>query len=93
MAESKFWRTIAVCLVAGIFYVGHAMHGGPAIDLPDLTTQLEAGDVATATSDNTTAMKIITSSDDGRTINVWSAHTTSSGVHYQGSFQAKPKGK
>lgn len=93
MAESKFWRSIAVALVAGLFYVGHAMHGEPAVDFPELSTQVQAGDVATASRDNTTAFKIITSSGDGRVINLWGASTSNNTVRFIGTFEAKPQGE
>ncbi len=93
MAESKFWRTLALAFVAGIFYLAHGLHGGDSIgSLPSLTTEVQAGDVATATSGNSSSVKIITSSDDGRVINVWSTTTSSSGgVTFKGSYMAEKK--
>lgn len=93
MVDSKFWRLLAVALVAGVFYLGHALHGGPAIDLPGLTTRVHAGDVATAVTGGNTAVKVITSSEDGASINVWQTYTTSNSVHFLGTFKAKPKVK
>ena len=90
MADSRFWRTIAVLFVAGIFCLAHGLHDPDSVgSLPSLTQELRAGDVATATGDRNKLVKIITSSDDGRTINVWSAHTGSSIVTFLGSYTAK----
>ena len=93
MAESKFWRSIAVALVAGLFYLGHGMHGGSAVEIPDLTSRIEAGDVATANRESTATFKVITTSDDGRTINVWGASTVNHNVHFVGTFPAAHKTK
>jgi hypothetical protein len=92
MAESKFWRTLAVAFVAGVFYLAHGLHDPVSIgSLPSLTQEVKAGDVATATSGNSTLVKIITSSDDGRVINVWSTTTSSSDVTFRGSYTAEKK--
>lgn len=90
MAESKFWRTLAVLFVAGVFYLAHGLHDAGSVgSLPSLIQELQAGDVATATSGNSSLMKIITSSDDGRVINVWSTTTNNSDVKFNGSYTAK----
>ena len=93
MADSRFWRTLAVLFVAGVFYLAHGLHDPASVgSIPSLTQKLHAGDVATATSGNSTAVKIITSSDDGKVINVWSTNTSSSsGVTFGGSFAAEKK--
>jgi hypothetical protein len=95
MADSKFWRVLAVVAVAGVFYLGHGLHDPSASLLPELETELHAGDVATAINNGNGLglMRIITSSDNGRTIHVWSTTTTSgSAVKFLGSFPAV-KGK
>jgi hypothetical protein len=91
MAESKFWRTLAVAFVAGVFYLAHGLHDSGSVDsFPSLTQELHAGDVATATSGNSSSVKIITSSGDGRVINVWSTSTVANGgVTFEGSYTAK----
>jgi hypothetical protein len=90
MAESKFWRTLAAAFVAGIFYLAHGLHDSGSVDsFPSLTQAVQAGDVATATSGNSSLVKIITSSDDGRVINVWSTTTNNSDVKFIGSYTAK----
>jgi len=53
MTESRFWRTLAVLFVAGIFYLAHGLHDPAAVGtLPGLAQELHAGDVATATNLN-----------------------------------------
>jgi len=91
MAESKFWRTLALAFVAGAFYLAHGLHDPDAVrSIPSLATEVQAGDVATATSGNSSSVKIITSSDDGKVINGWSTSTSSnSGVSFNGSYTAK----
>lgn len=95
MADSKFWRTLAVLCVANLCYFAHGCHDSASDSLPGLTHELHAGDVATAVSENSSSVKIITSSDDGRTINVWTTSKSNSGVTFKGSFTAikpqKPK--
>lgn len=89
MADSKFWKTMAVTFVAGIFYLAHSLQGSnPLGTFPGLTQELQAGDVATALSERSGQIKIITSSDDGKTINVWSTSTGSSGITFKGSYKA-----
>lgn len=88
MADSKFWRFLALALVVSVFYVGHGLHDSAGPLLPDLETQLHAGDVATATHQSSSRMKIVTSSEDGRSIHIWSASTTGDGVSFVGSFPA-----
>lgn len=99
MADSKFWRVLAVAVVAGVFYLGHGLHDPSASLLPDLQAELQAelqaGDVATAihNGNGLGRMRIITTSDNGRMIHVWSTTTTSgSAVTFLGSFPAV-KGK
>lgn len=90
MADSKFWRTLALAFVAGVFYLAHGLYdSGSAGSIPSLTTEVHAGDVATATGDRSTPVKIITSSNDGKTINVWSTSNGSSSVTFSGSYTAK----
>ena len=93
MTDSKFWRTLAVLFVAGVFYLAHGLHDSGSIGaLPSLTQEVQAGDVATATSGNSSSVKIITSSDDGKVINVWTTGTSSTtGVNFKGSYSAAKK--
>ena len=90
MADTRFWRSLAVTFVAGLFYLAHGLHdsssSGP---LPSLTQEVQAGDVSIISKPNNSNVKIVTSSDDGRTINVWTT-TTSSGIpKFVGSVSAK----
>jgi hypothetical protein len=90
MTDTRFWRTLAFLFVAGVFYLAHGLHDpGSTESLPGLTQEIHAGDVATATSGNSSLVKIITSSDDGRVINVWSTTTGNGGVTFKGSYFAK----
>lgn len=90
MTDSRFWRTLAVTFVGGVFYLAHGLHDtSPVGAIPSLTQELHAGDVATATSGNSSLVKIITSSDDGKVINVWSTTTGNSNVTFTGSYTAK----
>ena len=90
MAESKFWRALAVMFVAGIFYLAHGLQdSAPA--LPSLVRELQAGNIATAVGDRSTSTKIITTSDDGRTIHVWSTTATGASARFLGTYSAKPK--
>lgn len=93
MADSRFWRTLAVTFVAGVFYLAHGLHDSASVGaLPSLTTEVKAGDVATATNGNSSLVKIVTSSDDGKVINVWSTSTSAKGsVKFQGSYTAEKK--
>lgn len=89
MADSKFWKTLAATFVAGIFYLAHSLQGSnPVGAFPGLTQELHAGDVATAISERFNHVKIITSSDDGKTINVWSTSPGNSAVTFKGSYKA-----
>jgi len=68
------------------------LHDPDAIgSLPSLTQEVQAGDVATATSSSAGTVKIITSSDDGKVINVWTTSTGHSGVTFKGSYTAEKK--
>ena len=91
MTDSKFWRTLAVAFVAGIFYLAHGLHDPASVGaLPSLAQEVQAGDVATATGASA-LVKIVTSSDDGKTINVWSTTTGNTGVTFKGSYTAEKK--
>lgn len=88
MADSKFWRCLGIAFVASLFYLGHGLHDPAGSVLPSLETELHAGDVATASHSGNSSVKIITSSDDGKTINVWSGSTSTSSVRFIGTFPA-----
>lgn len=90
MTDSLFWRLLAVALVVGVFYVADGLHESSSDRLPGIAQQVQAGDVATAVAAGTSRVKIITSSDDGRTINIWSTYTNNNRADFVGSFAAKP---
>lgn len=90
MADSRFWRTLAVLFVAGLFYLAHGLHDPASIaELPSLTKEVNADDVTLISKPNNSYIKIVTSSDDGRTINVWSTMVGTGGANYIGSYTAK----
>jgi hypothetical protein len=90
MADSKFWRTLAAAFVAGVFYLAHGLHDSDSVDsFPSLTQELRAGDVTTISRPNNSIVKIVTSSDDGRTINVWTTTTSSEIPQFVGTVSAK----
>ena len=90
MAESKFWRSIAALFVAGIFYLAHGLHDpGSVNSLPNLTQDVQAGDVSIISHQNKSNVKIVTTSDGGHTLYVWSTTTGSDIPKYVGSVVAK----
>jgi hypothetical protein len=92
MTDSRFWRTLGVVLVAGVFYFAHGLHDPAGDSMSGLFPEVHAGDVATVVPNSISMVKIITSTDDGRTINIWTASTSNSRVSFLGSFTAqRPK--
>ena len=89
MTDSRFWRTLAVALVAGVFYLAHGLHDPAGDAMSGLDSEVHAGDVATVVPNASSMVKIITSTDDGRTINIWTASTSNSRVSFLGSFSAQ----
>ena len=68
-----FWRTAAVFLIVGLFYVGTGLHrgAGRAVSphsFPSLTGRAYAGGIGVATNNTETVM---TTSEDGRVVYVW----------------------
>ena len=90
MADSRFWRTLAVLFVAGVFYLAHGLHDSGSVDsFPSLTQEVQAGDVSTINHQNRSNVKIVTTSDDGQTLYVWSTTTGSDIPKYVGNVVAK----
>ena len=90
MAESKFSRTLAVAFVAGVFYLAHGLHDPASIgSLPSLTQEVQAGDVSIIGKPNNNNLKIVTTSDDGHTLYVWSTTTGSDIPKYVGKVVAR----
>jgi hypothetical protein len=90
MADSRFWRTLAVMFVAGVFYLAHGLHDSGSVgSIPSLTHEVQAGDVSVVSRPNNAVVQIITTSEDGQTINVWNTNTSSSTVTFKGSYKAK----
>lgn len=89
MSDSRFWRTLAVLSVAGLFYLAHGLHEPATVpSFPSMTKELNASDVTLISKPNNSYIKIVTSSDDGRTINVWSTMVGTGGANYIGSYTA-----
>lgn len=91
MSDSRFWRTLAVTCVAGLFYLAHGLHESTDVSLPSLTQEVHAGDVATISKSNNVNVKIVTSSSDGRTIYVWKTSVSNDNVQFVGSSHAIAK--
>jgi|GEM_PF-2655055 hypothetical protein len=89
MTDSRFWRTLAVALVVGVFYFAHGLHDPAGEPMSGLIPEVHAGDVATVLPNSSSTVKIITSTNDGRVINIWTASTTNSRVSFLGSFTAQ----
>ncbi|MDA7503480.1 hypothetical protein OAF74_03145 [bacterium] len=90
MADSRFWRTLALLFVIGVFYLAHGLHDPATTEtFPSLTKELNAEDVILISKPNNANVKIVTASDDGRTINVWSTTTGLGGANFVGSYTAK----
>jgi len=89
MTDSRFWRMLAVTMVVGVFYLGHGLHDSASDPLPGLVQEVHAGDMATAVSTQTALVKIITSSQDGQHIYVWTTTTRGDTVHFLGTFDAR----
>ena len=90
MSDSRYWKLLAALFTAGVFYLAHGLHdSAPTGALPSLTQELHAGDVTIISKPNNSNVKIITSSDDGRTINVWTTTTSSNIPNFVGSVSAR----
>ena len=90
MTDSRFWRTLAVTFVAGVFYLAHGLHDPASIgSIPSLTQDVQAGDVSIIGKPNNNNLKIVTTSDGGRTLYVWSTTTGSDIPKYVGRVTAK----
>ena len=74
-----------------MFYLGHSLKGSSDVTLPSLVSEVQAGDVATVVPTNNSSVKIVTSSNDGRTINVWSTRTTNNSITFVGSYSASER--
>jgi len=90
MADSKYWRSIAALTVVGIFYLAHGLHDAGSVDsFPSLTQNVQAGDVSTINHRNKSNVKIVTTSEQGNMLYVWSTTTGSDIPKYVGSVVAK----
>ena len=90
MAKSKFWRTLAAAFVVGVFYLAHGLHDPSSIgSLPSLTTEVKAGDVSIISKPNNNIVKIVTTSERGDLLYVWSTTTGDDIPKYVGKVVAK----
>ncbi len=81
---------MAVLSVAGIFYLAHGLHDSGSVgSLPSLTQEVQAGDVSIISSTpNNSNVKIITTSEHGNVLYVWSTTTGSGNPKYVGRVDA-----
>jgi hypothetical protein len=95
MTTSKFWRFVAVGLVAALFYLADGMHRADRPQLPTMISAAQAGDVATIVpSGQYTYSFIVTGSDDGTSIRVWrldSGSIAGASVKYLGVYSSEGK--
>ena len=84
MSDSRFWRIVAVLLVAGAFYVGHGLHDGN-VRLPTIDSPTFAG----APWGNPQANEFYTVSEDGKIVYIW--NTTGRRLRSEGWVEAAPK--
>jgi hypothetical protein len=90
MADSRFWRTMTVLFVAGVFYLAHGLHDSGSVEtLPSLAQDVQAGDVSIISSPNNNHVKIITASEHGNMLHVWTTTIGSDIPKYVGSVVAK----
>ena len=72
MAESRFWKIVAVLLLVGVFYVGHGLHqSGNLPTLPAFISQARANGIATQEMHYQTGGAIsiaVTCSPDGKRV-------------------------
>jgi hypothetical protein len=73
--DSKFWRLVAVLMVASVLYVGHGLHNGGSDGVPSLVNTAHAGGVAvdafTGSSGGRMFSRIYTSDASGRRLYIW----------------------
>jgi hypothetical protein len=90
MTDLKYWRSIAALSVAGVFYLAHGLHDPDSVgSLPSLTQEVQAGDVSIISKPNNNNLTLVTTSNDGQTINVWSTTTSNSMPKFVGSVTTK----
>ena len=90
MKESIFWRAMAVVAVLGIFYVGHGLHQQTASPLSfDIATPVQAqGGAGITYNTQDSSVIMATSSNDGKTVHVFSRRPTNLKPVYLGSATA-----
>lgn len=85
MTDSKYWRSLAALFVAGVFYLAHGLHeSGSVGSLPSLTQEVQAGEVSIISRPNNNHVKIITASEHGNTLYVWTTTVGSDLPKYVG---------
>ncbi len=88
MSNSKFWRALAITAVVGLFYLGTSLRQDGVRTIPSLTSEVQAGDVG-INNPNSSFSIIVTSSDDGKLVNVWKLTNGNGAVRFVGTFQTK----
>ena len=86
MKDSIFWRILAAAAVLGLFYVGHGLHS-PDSSRPalDFATPVQAQGVGITYSTQDNSIFMATSSDDGKTLHVFSRRPNNIKPVYLGS--------
>jgi hypothetical protein len=76
MQDSKFWRSVAVLMIAAVLYVGHGLHNGGTDGVPSLVNTAHAGGVAIDArymKDVGDGSRLYTTNKDGVVLYVWDA--------------------
>jgi hypothetical protein len=89
MGNSVFWKLLAVLGVIGLFYVGHGLHGGKAVDLPPIVAPAHASGLgALPVSPEGVGHAVYTTSADGKTLYVWGINALT-GAKFVGSVRGQ----
>jgi len=88
MKDTCFWRIVSVAAVLGLFYVGHGLHSGGESASLDMarTAHAQGAGITYNTQDNSVVMA--TSSEDGRTIYIFSRRPGNLKPVYLGKAEA-----
>ncbi|HXY34402.1 MAG TPA: hypothetical protein VEI07_09255 [Planctomycetaceae bacterium] len=83
MQHSKFWRTVALVLCVGIFYVGHGLHNPGSEGTASLVNSARASGVtvdAIASGVGRVATRLYTVNESGTILYVWDAPSGRDGM-------------
>jgi hypothetical protein len=91
MADSRFWKALAVLSVLAAFYVGHGLHERTGLAVPSFVNQARAEGVAIQRGTDAPCVAV-TCSQDGRTVYYYGPQELSptyKNARYLGSISAK----